>query len=64
MAPKTVATTDMYKGVMPFVGVQLLMLGLLAVWPELATWLPELAYGGGEAVLNDTLQIEQYTIDF
>jgi len=35
----------MYKGVIPFVLIQLLALILLAYWPELATWLPELIYG-------------------
>jgi len=41
VAPKSVATSDIYKGVIPFVAIQLLLLALLAVWPELATWLPE-----------------------
>ena len=29
---------------MPFVAIQLLALGILALWPELATWLPEVVY--------------------
>jgi len=41
VAPAEVATTDIYKGVIPFVGIQLLALALIAAWPELATWLPE-----------------------
>ncbi|NND53771.1 MAG: TRAP transporter large permease subunit [Gammaproteobacteria bacterium] len=41
VAPESVKTTDIYKGALPFVGIQLLALVLLAVWPELATWLPQ-----------------------
>jgi TRAP-type mannitol/chloroaromatic compound transport system permease large subunit len=36
---------DIYKGVMPFIAIQLAVLGLLAVWPGLVTWLPNLIYG-------------------
>jgi tripartite ATP-independent transporter DctM subunit len=45
VAPPEVATSAIYRGVIPFVGLQLLMLVLLAVWPELATWLPDRIYG-------------------
>lgn len=41
VAPTSVKTGDIYKGVIPFVIIQLLLLGLLALWPEMATWLPE-----------------------
>lgn len=40
VAPEGVATTDIYKGVIPFVILQLLLLILLAFQPDLATWLP------------------------
>jgi len=40
VAPTEVLTTDIYKGVIPFIGIQLLALLLIALWPELATWLP------------------------
>ena len=40
VAPPSVTTLDMYRGVVPFVMLQLLLLGVLFVWPELATWLP------------------------
>src|SRR5690606_22373988 len=33
-------TRDMYRGVMPYIVIQLLLLALLALWPALATWLP------------------------
>ena len=41
VAPATVTTGDIYKGVMPFIAIQLFMLCLLALWPQLATWLPD-----------------------
>jgi len=44
VAPPEVETSAMYRGVMPFVALQLLMLVLLAVWPELVTSLPALIY--------------------
>lgn len=44
VAPKTLSTTHLYKGVMPFIAIQLGVLVALAVWPELATWLPSVIY--------------------
>ena len=44
VAPKSVLTTDIYKGAIPFVLIQILMLGILSVFPELATWLPSVMY--------------------
>ena len=44
VAPPAVATSDIYRGVVPFVFLQLLMLAALAAWPELATWLPGVIY--------------------
>lgn len=46
VTPDSVATTAIYRGVIPFIAIQLLMLALLAMWPGLATWLPEYVYGG------------------
>lgn len=45
VAPKEVLTTDIYRGVVPFIIIQLLVLLLIAWQPELATWLPSLIYG-------------------
>ncbi len=45
VAPKEVRTTDIYRGVIPFVVIQLLTLLLLAAWPVLVTWLPDMIYG-------------------
>jgi len=41
VAPPSVRTSDIYRGAIPFVMIQISMLGVLAIWPELATWLPE-----------------------
>jgi tripartite ATP-independent transporter DctM subunit len=46
VAPPEVRTIDIYRGVAPFIVIQLLVLGLLALWPPLATWLPQQVYGG------------------
>jgi tripartite ATP-independent transporter DctM subunit len=45
VAPASVETGDIYRGVMPFVAIQLLALVLLAFYPALATWLPSIVYG-------------------
>ena len=45
VAPPEVKTTHIYKGVLPFVAIQLIGLGVLAAFPGLATWLPKLVFG-------------------
>ncbi len=40
VAPQSVSTTHIYKGVLPFILLQVLMLFILSLWPGLATWLP------------------------
>jgi len=45
VAAKSVKTIQIYKGVIPFILIQLLLLGVLAIWPELITWLPQKIYG-------------------
>src|SRR5690606_5955896 len=40
VAPPEVTTTAIYRGVVPFVAIQLLVLAIVASWPALATWLP------------------------
>ena len=45
VAPPGVTTAQIYRGAIPFVGIQLLALLLLAVFPELVTWLPGKIYG-------------------
>ena len=45
VAPASVTKAQIYRGVIPFVGIQLLALLLLAIFPGLVTWLPEKIYG-------------------
>jgi tripartite ATP-independent transporter DctM subunit len=45
VAPESVLTSQIYRGVVPFIVIQLLMLGMLALLPGLATWLPTMIYG-------------------
>lgn len=45
VAPPGVSTPQIYRGVIPFVAIQLGALLLLAIFPELVTWLPEKIYG-------------------
>ena len=44
VAPPTILTSDIYRGVVPFIIIQIVLLIGLAIWPELATWLPETLY--------------------
>ena len=44
VAPAEVSTRQIYVGVAPFIGLQLLMLSMLAAWPAIATWLPGIIY--------------------
>ncbi len=46
VAPASVKTAEIYRGVIPFVAIQIFALLLLAVFPELVTWLPNRIYGG------------------
>ncbi len=45
VAPPEIDIRTLYVGILPFVGLQLIGLALIFVWPELATWLPARAYG-------------------
>ncbi len=45
VAPASVPTSAIYKGVIPFILIQVSMLLALTIWPELATWLPSVIYG-------------------
>lgn len=44
VCPPVVRLVDIYRGVTPFVMLQLLGLALLFAFPALATWLPSMAY--------------------
>lgn len=45
VAPPEVTTKQIYIGVAPFVGLQIVLLIILIIWPELATWLPDKLFG-------------------
>jgi len=45
VAPTSVETSAMYRGVIPFILMQLALMLLLSVLPQLATWLPDKLYG-------------------
>ncbi len=45
VAASSVTTGDIYRGVLPFIAIQILVLGLIAAAPALVTWLPERIYG-------------------
>jgi tripartite ATP-independent transporter DctM subunit len=45
VAPPEVTTMHIYRGVVPFVAIQLFMLVILALFPGMATWLPEVIFG-------------------
>ncbi len=40
VTPESVATAEIYRGVIPFIMLQLLLLTALAIWPQIVTWLP------------------------
>jgi TRAP-type mannitol/chloroaromatic compound transport system permease large subunit len=45
VAPESVSTGDIYRGVIPFVVIQVIALCIVALWPALATWLPDRLLG-------------------
>ncbi|MCC0049354.1 MAG: TRAP transporter large permease subunit [Tepidamorphaceae bacterium] len=44
MAPKEITIQDIYRSILPFVGVMILALGLVTAFPEIALWLPQHVY--------------------
>ncbi|HBB85188.1 MAG TPA: tripartite transporter [Sulfitobacter sp.] len=42
VAPKEVTTGDIYRGIIPFVVIQIIILAVVLWWSDLATWLPAL----------------------
>ena len=42
VTPASVPTSAIYRGVLPFIAIQILMLIIAACWPGLVTWLPGL----------------------
>lgn len=46
VCPDSVPTSAIYRGAIPFIIIQVLVLGLLALVPQLVTWLPGVIYPG------------------
>ena len=44
VTPSSVSTYQIYRGVVPYIGLLLLLLILLMIFPQLATWLPDKLY--------------------
>ena len=44
VAPLAISTWDIYRGVVPFIGMQILLLVLLSWQPSLVTWLPSVLF--------------------
>ena len=44
VAPNSISTKQIYRGVIPFVIIQILMLIILSIFPQLVTWLPNYIY--------------------
>jgi TRAP-type mannitol/chloroaromatic compound transport system permease large subunit len=45
MAPPEISLGDIYRSIIPFVGVMIFALGITMAFPEVALWLPRWHYG-------------------
>lgn len=45
VAPPQVKMTDIYKGVLPFIAIQVLAVMMVFFWEDLVLWLPQMRYG-------------------
>ena len=45
MAPPEVSLTDIYRSIIPFVGIMVVALALIMAFPQIALWLPQTLYG-------------------
>ncbi|MGV6812205.1 MAG: TRAP transporter large permease [Brevirhabdus sp.] len=45
MAPPEIGLKDIYRSIVPFVGVMVAALAIIMVFPQIALWLPEYVYG-------------------
>ena len=45
VTPPEISTGQIYRGIIPFVLFQLIGLALVVLFPQLATWLPDIVYG-------------------
>jgi len=45
VAPPAITIRIIYRGIIPFVGLQLFGLALMIIWPGLVLWIPEAVFG-------------------
>jgi len=45
VAPDSITLRQMYKGVVPFIAIQVITLGIVAAFPQIALWLPQQILG-------------------
>jgi TRAP-type mannitol/chloroaromatic compound transport system permease large subunit len=45
VTPPEITIRTIYKGIIPFVGLQLLGLSLMILWPNLVLWVPNAVFG-------------------
>ncbi len=45
VTPKEIQTQAIYKGALPFILIQVFLLVIMAIWPNIVTWLPSVIYG-------------------
>ncbi len=45
MAPPDISLGDIYRSIIPFVGVMMVALAIIMTFPQIALWLPDLVYG-------------------
>ncbi|MGB7285437.1 MAG: TRAP transporter large permease subunit, partial [Salaquimonas sp.] len=45
VAPKGIDTMTIYRGIIPFAIIQMIVVTMIFFFPKLATWLPTVAYG-------------------
>ncbi|MBI3197298.1 MAG: TRAP transporter large permease subunit [Rhodospirillales bacterium] len=54
VAPASITTGDIYRGIIPFVGLQVAAIGILWIAPGLATWLPKQVFPDAVPVSSGT----------
>ena len=45
VAPKNILTSEIYNGVYPFIGIQILVIIIIYLFPGMTTYLPEILFG-------------------
>ena len=45
VAPKAISTMQIYRGVLPFIAIQVIAIAILWSFPDLANWLPKVIFG-------------------